>query len=47
VLLWLPDTRSEAYRQKCGRESHSLIADPQEAETLAGIAKAAAIRNWK
>jgi hypothetical protein len=47
VRLWLPDTRSAAFREKCERESLSLAADPLEAETLVRIAKAADTRDWE
>jgi hypothetical protein len=46
VQLWLPDTRSESFRQKCERECLSLVADPLEAETLAWIAEAADTDGW-
>ena len=47
VRLWLPDTRSAAFREKCERESRPLVCDPHEAEALARIAKAADSRGWK
>lgn len=47
VRLWLPDTRSAAFREKCEREPLSLAGDPHEAETLVRIAKAADTRGWK
>jgi hypothetical protein len=46
VRLWLPDTRSGAFREKCERESLSLAGDPHEADELARIAKAAETRGW-
>jgi hypothetical protein len=46
VQIWIPDTRSESFRQKCERESLSLSADPQEAEALAWIAEAADTDGW-
>ena len=42
-----PDTRSAQFRQKCELESRSLAADPQEAETLAGIAEVADTDGWE
>ncbi len=47
VRLWLPDTRSAAFREKCEQESRSLVGDPHEAEILARIAKSADARVWK
>ncbi len=47
VRLWLPDTCSVAFREKCEQESRSVANDPLEAETLAQIAKAADTRGWK
>ena len=46
VQIWVPDTRSESFRRKCERESLSLVADPQEAETLAWIAEVADTDGW-
>jgi hypothetical protein len=46
VQLWLPDTSSESFRQKCERESLSLASDPHEAEVLAWIAEAAGTDGW-
>jgi len=46
VQLWIPDTRSESFRQRCERESLSLAHDPQEAETLAWIAEVADTDGW-
>jgi hypothetical protein len=46
VQIWIPDTRSESFRQKCARESLSLSADAQEAETLAWIAEVADTDGW-
>jgi hypothetical protein len=39
IQIWIPDTRSESFRQKCERESLSLVSDPQEAEILTWIAE--------
>ena len=47
VLLWLPDARSAAFREKCERESRSLSGDLREADALARIAKAADTRGGK
>ena len=47
VQLWLPDTRSQSFRQKCQQESLLLSRDPLEAETLAWIARAADTEGWK
>jgi len=46
VQFWLPDTRSESFRQKCERESLALVNDPLEAETLAWIAEVADTEGW-
>lgn len=46
VQIWIPDSRSAAFRQKCERESLSLVADPLEAETLAWIAEVADTDGW-
>jgi len=46
VQIWIPDTRLASFRQKCERESLSLIADPLEAETLAWIAEVADTDGW-
>jgi hypothetical protein len=46
VQLWIPDTRSESFRQKCERESLSLVGDPQEAEMLVWIAEVADTDGW-
>jgi hypothetical protein len=46
VQIWIPDTRSASFRQRCERESMSLAADPQEVETLAWIAEVADTDGW-
>jgi hypothetical protein len=46
VQIWIPDTRSESFRQKCEQESLSLTCDPQEVETLAWIAEVADTDGW-
>jgi hypothetical protein len=46
VQIWIPDTRSESFRQKCERESLLLVVDPQEADTLAWIAEVADTDGW-
>ena len=46
VQIWIPDTQSESFRQKCERESLSLVADPQEAAALAWIADVADTDGW-
>jgi hypothetical protein len=46
VQIWIPDTKSASFRQKCERESLLLAADPLEAETLAWIAEAANTDGW-
>jgi hypothetical protein len=46
VQIWIPDTRSKSFRQKCERECLSLAADPQEAEILAWIAEVADTDGW-
>jgi hypothetical protein len=46
VQIWLPDTRSEKFRQKCKRECLSLTTDPEDAETLAWMAEVADTDGW-
>ena len=46
VQIWVPDTRSEAFRRKCEQESLSLARDALEAETLAWIAEVADTDGW-
>jgi len=46
VQIWVPDTRSIDFRQKCTQECLSLAADPQEAETLAWIDEVADTDGW-
>jgi hypothetical protein len=46
VQIWIPDTRSESFRQQCERESLLLKNDKQEAETLAWIAEIADTDGW-
>jgi hypothetical protein len=46
LQIWIPDTRSESFRQKCERESLSLTSDPQEAEILDWISKVADTDEW-
>lgn len=47
VQLWLPDTRSAAFRQKCARESQFMASDPLEAEILSQIAEVADTAGWQ
>jgi hypothetical protein len=46
IQIWIPDTRSESFRQKCELESLSLISDPQEVEILDWIAEIADTDGW-
>ena len=46
VQLWLSDTSSESFRQKCEQESLSLAGDPHEAEVLDWIAEVADTDGW-
>jgi len=46
IQIWIPDTRSESFHQKCERESLSLKGDPQEDGTLAWIAEVADTEGW-
>ncbi len=46
VQIWVPDTRSEAFRLKCEQESLSLARDPLEEDTLAWIAEVADTDGW-
>jgi hypothetical protein len=47
VQLWLPDTRRRGFRAACRRESLMLQNDPQEADILAWIERAADYSGWK
>jgi hypothetical protein len=46
IQIWVPDTKSEGFRQKCERESLSLISDPHEAEILDWISEVADTDGW-
>jgi len=46
IQLWIPDTRSAAFRLKCERESAFLANDPLEAETMEWIAEVADTDGW-
>lgn len=46
MQIWVPDTRSASFRQKCERESLSLTSDPLETETLDWIAEVADTDGW-
>jgi hypothetical protein len=46
IQLWVPDTRSQSFRQQCERESLSLAGDSLEAETLGWIAEIADTDGW-
>ena len=46
IQIWIPDTASESFRQKCERESLLLATDSLEAETLSWIAEAADTDGW-
>jgi len=46
IQIWIPDTRSESFRQKCKRESLSLTSDPRETEILDWIAEVADTDGW-
>jgi hypothetical protein len=46
VQIWVPDTRSASFREKCKRESLSLANDPLETETVAWIAEVADTDGW-
>ncbi len=46
IQIWIPDTQSESFRQKCQRESIFLASDPQEAEILKWISQVADTDGW-
>jgi hypothetical protein len=49
VQIWLPDSRSESFRQQCERESLLVAAhpnDPLESDTLTWIAEVADTTGW-
>jgi Protein of unknown function (DUF3018) len=46
LQIWIPDTRSESFREQCERESLLLAADPQETEMLDWIAEVADTDGW-
>jgi len=46
LQIWIPDTKSQVFREQCERESLLLAADPQEAETLDWIAEVADLDGW-
>ena len=46
IQIWVPDTRSASFRQRCEQECLSLTSDPQETEVLAWIAEAAETSGW-
>jgi hypothetical protein len=46
VQIWVPDTRSDAFRRKCEQESLSLAGDPLETDTLAWIDEVADTDGW-
>lgn len=47
VQIWLPDTKSQTFRQRCEADCLSLVGDPHEAETLAWMAETADTRGWE
>jgi hypothetical protein len=46
LQIWIPDTRSESFRQQCARESLLVASDPQETEILDWIAQVADTDGW-
>ncbi|SIO06929.1 Protein of unknown function [Sulfurivirga caldicuralii] len=46
VQLWVPDTRSEAFRRQCREQSLRLKNDPNEADTLTWIEHATDTEGW-
>jgi hypothetical protein len=46
VQIWLPDTRSSAFRRKCRKESLSLRGDPHEKQILDWVARASDLDGW-
>jgi hypothetical protein len=46
LQIWIPDTRSESFRQQCERESLLVASDPHEAEILDWIGKVADTDGW-
>jgi hypothetical protein len=47
VQIWVPDTRSKAFRAKWLRATRKLANDPQEAELLEFIEKAQDFSGWR
>jgi hypothetical protein len=47
VQIWLPDTRSDLFRQRCEQESRLLAGDSHEAQTLEWIERAADLEGWR
>jgi hypothetical protein len=46
VQIWIPDTKSQTFREQCERESLLLADDPQEAHLLHWIAEVADTDGW-
>ena len=46
VQFWVRDVRRPGFAEECRRQSLSLRQDPQEADILAWIAKAADTEGW-
>jgi hypothetical protein len=47
VQIWVPDTRRPGFAEECRRQCLVVRGDPQEAEILDWIDKAADTEGWK
>jgi len=47
IQIWVPDARQRGFAKECRRQSRKLHGDPQEADILKWLAKAAATEGWK
>jgi len=47
VQIWVPDTRREAFREECRKQSLSLCNDPQEREILGFIESVQDFSGWE
>jgi hypothetical protein len=47
VQIWVPDTRRPGFAEECRRQCLIVRNDPQEAEVLDWIEKAADTEGWK
>ena len=47
VQLWLPDTRSEAFRARCRAQSERIVADERENALIDWVEQAADTEGWQ